>query len=215
MKRSTLNCLECAKPHELAVDMSGICHDCATEDQLGQRFALEQQHFTMRVEDSGLPAPLRGLPWPIGTAATAAREWADGERQGLVLTGAVGVGKTYLAGCAAYEMLKRSSLTWLSVADLMMRLRASFSDEGRAQAVHAIQSAGPLVLDDLDKANPTDFGIEVLFAAIDQRIVNGTPLLVTTNLALDDLADRMGDPIASRLAGLGPIEMAGVDRRVK
>lgn len=214
MKRAKLECLDCGKIHPLSVDLSGFCDDCVPEERRRERAGMEERYFQMRVEDSGLPEALWNLDWPDNPPAFAARSWAEGNRPGLVLTGGVGVGKTHLAGCAAYRMLRDRGVTWLSVAALMTRLRASFDDEGRARAIHTIQGSGPLVLDDLDKAKPTDFALEILFAAIDQRIVHGTPLLVTTNLPLDHLADKMGDPIASRLAGLKPIEMRGTDRRL-
>lgn len=211
---TTINCLSCEKPCPYDFHLQGICEDCSPPEVLAERDLKREQALASRISKSGLPLPLHDNPWPDTEPAKAAREWAKGERNGLVLTGEVGVGKTYLAGCATWEMLKRRSVSWVSVAALMTRLKASFDDEDRARSIYVVQGEGPLVLDDLDKANPTEFGKEILFAAIDQRIIHGSPLLVTTNLPMGALADRMGDPIASRLAGLKPIEMVGTDRRL-
>lgn len=209
-----LNCLHCEKVIKFEPLLAGICDECATPEEKAARDRKRVENRTSRIANSGLPLPLQGNPWPEGPAADAAKRWAAEEVPGLVLTGPVGVGKTYLAGCACWSMLQRRSVSWVPVAALMMRLRASFSDEERARAIHIVQGDGPLVLDDLDKANPTEFGKEVMFAAIDQRVSSGTPLLVTTNLDMDSIADRMGDPIASRLNGLRPLEMVGTDRRM-
>lgn len=72
----------------------------------------------------------------------------------------------------------------------------------------------PLVLDDIDKVAPSDFTLDLLFEAIDERVNSGTALLVTTNLHYPDLEDRFGEPIASRLAGYCKAHrLDGPDRR--
>ncbi|MBN8866008.1 MAG: ATP-binding protein [Solirubrobacterales bacterium] len=215
MTRPIVPCLNCGDPHEFSPDLSGICPSCETPEDKAATARFLREGFQARVRNSGIPRALCVDEWPDTVATAAAQEWAAGKRPGLVLTGGVGVLKTTLAGAAAYRMLRDRSVTWLSVAALMSTLRASFDDDQRAQAIHHIQGIGPLVLDDLDKAKPTDFAKEVLFTAIDQRIVNRVPLLVTTNLDMDSIADRMGDPIASRLFKFRPIEMTGGDRRLE
>jgi DNA replication protein DnaC len=97
-------------------------------------------------------------------------------------------------------------------------LRA-FGDEDRAAAVDAITGRGGLVLDDLDKVKPSEWACAQLLAAIDSRVQDDRSLLVTMNVTLGQLAEKLGpgwgDAIASRLAGYCEIvAVGGEDRRL-
>jgi DNA replication protein DnaC len=73
-----------------------------------------------------------------------------------------------------------------------------------------------LVLDDLDKTRPTEYGAEQIFLAVDGAVTSGRALLVTTNLGLGQLAGKwpqpFGEAIASRLAGYCKVVYHGFDR---
>jgi DNA replication protein DnaC len=76
-----------------------------------------------------------------------------------------------------------------------------------------------MVLDDIDKGRPTEYGAEQIFLAVDQRVTHGSSLLVTTNLGLDELRDRWpetyGPAIVSRLVGhCELVRIDGEDRRI-
>lgn len=201
--------------------MACTCSDPATRScsECKEYEALKRESRRAdRIERSGLPRDLRYLSL-LGAsspaAGNAARKWASGEIKGLCLTGPVGVGKTWLAAAAAWARLQNYGVKWVSVARLMTQLRAGFGSEMKTQADKIVAGTGAIVLDDLDKVNPTDYGREVLFAAMDGRVEEGAPLLVTTNKAVSELSEKLGDPIASRLAGYCEvIRMVGEDRRL-
>jgi DNA replication protein DnaC len=175
------------------------------------------ERLNFRIERSGLPRDLRNqlLGAGKGTHVDAARRWAAGEMNGLCLTGPVGVGKTWLAGAAAWARLQEQPLEWVSVARMMSQLRAGFGSEAKKKADRIVTGTGSIVLDDLDKANPSDFGKEVIFAAIDGRVAEGSSILVTTNKALSQIETLYGAPVASRLAGhCEVVRMSGADRRL-
>lgn len=194
----------CGTPAE-----SGKCPECLEyeADQRGQR--LER-----RVLNSGLPTALRGTKLPDDQLGQVAAKWVAGEFSTLVLTGAVGVGKTYLAAGATWAFLQSRPIHWVSVARMMLQLRASFGDDDRAKALKVLTGTGPLVLDDLDKVNPTEDGRASVFTAIDTRIEEQAPLLVTTNLELTEIGKRYGDPVMSRLRSGHVVKMTGPDRRL-
>ncbi len=199
---------------------------CPCGDPVGPKCPACQAHeaeerskrFATRLEQSELPAALHELHLSEaspGPAADAAKAWATGGIQGLCFTGNVGVGKTWLAAAATWERLKEHSVRWVSAARLMSELRSGFNSKAKAQADRIIAGNGAIILDDLDKVNPTEYGREVMFTTIDGRVEAGAPLLVTTNEAMSDIALRLGDPIASRLAGYcRVVRMTGEDRRL-
>jgi DNA replication protein DnaC len=77
---------------------------------------------------------------------------------------------------------------------LFAHLGRAFSDDERQDALAGLTGDQALVLDDLDKTWPTEYAAEQLFCAIDKRLTARAALLVTTNLALSELAARYPDP---------------------
>lgn len=199
------------------------CETCfaAAEVRAEERECKEAREA--RRSRCGLPNRLRGellerLPAKSGqvAAVTAAKEWAHTKDPGgLLLTGDTGVGKTRIAASACWTRLEHFSCTYASVARAMAKLGGSFTDEGRAEAVRMFSGNGAVVLDDLDKTRPTDFGMEQLFSAVDAREQAGAPLLVTTNLTPSEIGERYGEPLMSRLAGYcRTVRVDGDDWRV-
>jgi len=194
------------------------CGDCDDSDEAKQQAeeAAEQarDRFHRRVKAAQLPSTLLEVAYPDNTHE-AVREWGAGKIQGLCLTGTVGVGKTYVAAAATWDRLHRESIRWVRTAQLLTHLRSGFGESDSVTAKQIIAGTGGIVLDDLDKVNPTEYGREVLFCAIDGRVQEGSPLLVTTNLTLGQIGDRLGEAVASRLAGYcRTVSMQGDDRRV-
>lgn len=189
------------------------CADCQEHEQ-----AERAKRLQTRIDRSELPGPLLGLSINDaiqGAATDAAWKWAHGELPGLCLTGPVGVGKTWLAAAATWHRLQTYGVRWVSAARLMAQLRSGFNSKAKAKADEIITGAGAIVLDDLDKVSPTDYAREVIFAAIDGRVEEGAPVLVTTNKSMSEIGEQLGDPVMSRLAGYTRVvKMQGEDRRI-
>lgn len=220
---------------DLLARLRVVCDDCA-DAQAADREHEERQRQRERDDEarrrriaaSEMPAELRGItdldndPARIDAVA-AARAWAAGDLDGLLLHGPVGAGKTRIAACAAWALLARRSLRWYSAPLLLARLSSSFESPLRAKALDALSGAhmrSALVLDDLDKTRPSEYGAEQVFTALDARVAEGAPLLLTSNSTLRELGDRWPEPygeaIASRLAGYCALhEVAGPDRRLR
>ena len=64
-------------------------------------------------------------------------------------------------------------------------LAASF--EGRNEYIARLCRYPLLILDDFGMERGTEYGLEQVFNVIDSRYRSGKPLIVTTNLTLDDL----------------------------
>jgi len=210
-----------------------VCSACiASHEQAELEFERERERAEAarrrdaRIKNSGIPGQLLAVTFDDidvtgrAQALAAARRWAAGDLLGLTLTGPVGRGKTRLAAAAATAMLARRSLRWRSTPVLFAQLAHAYGHSDRESAIDTmIDSGHALILDDLDKARPTEYGAEQIFAAIETRITEGVPLLVTTNLASDELAAKFPEPfgeaITSRLVGHteGYVLDYGPDRR--
>jgi DNA replication protein DnaC len=181
-----------------------------------------------RERECGLPVGLRRIKLDeldtVGRERSIAlvRLWAEGGEdapKGLLLAGAVGRGKTYAAAAAAWYRLRFENLRWTSASALVTSIDSGFGTEARARAMALVAGHGALVLDDLDKARPTEHVAEQLLAAIDNRVNHGARLLVTMNTTPTELATRLPEPfgeaIVSRLVGYcASIQLGGPDRRV-
>jgi DNA replication protein DnaC len=102
---------------------------------------------------------------------------------------------------------------------MFARLQRPLGSDEHNKIVKVLAGKVPLVIDDIDKARPTAYGAENVFVAIDSRVSNLIPLIVTTNLDLDELAQHWPEPygeaIVSRLAGYcRHVRLTGHDRRI-
>lgn len=205
-----------------------LCETCvaavdAEDRERAAREAAQREHaeFAQRLRRSGLPSKhhvaIDSLDHPAGVVEAAARWAAHGG--GLLLTGRFGAGKTWIAGAAAYGRLRTHRVIWTSAPLLFARLGSGIGKETHDWALAVLASRDALVLDDIDKARPTEYGAEQVFLAVDQRVEHEASLLVTTNLTVSGLAERWPEPygeaIASRLTGYCQVvRVDGPDRRL-
>ena len=105
---------------------------------------------------------------------------------GYLLWGGVGTGKSYFAGCIANALMEREiPVCMTNFALILGDLAASF--EGRNEYISRLCSFPLLILDDFGMERGTEYGLEQVYNVIDSRYRSGRPLIVTTNLTLEDL----------------------------
>lgn len=132
-------------------------------------------------------------------AFNRARQYAGSLQGWLLITGGYGCGKTHLAAAIANFAVGMGVPTlFLTVPDLLDTLRFAYDSEETSfeQRFEEIRNAPLLVLDDFGTQNATAWAQEKLFQVVNYRYINRLPLVVTTNLALDEIEAR----IRSRLA---------------
>ena len=135
----------------------------------------------------------------LQVAYNQARHHAENLKGWLFLQGAAGCGKTHLAAAAAnYAVDLGVPTLFLTVPDLLDTLRASYGSEDTTfeQRFEEIRGAQLLVLDDFGTQNASPWAREKLFQIMNHRYINKLPTIVTTNLLLGEIDER----IRSRLA---------------
>ena len=124
----------------------------------------------------------------MGTAHSYVERWEqmkDGNH-GLILWGKVGTGKSYFAGCIANALMEREvSVRMTNFALILNDLAASYKD--RNEYIARLCSFPLLILDDFGMERGTEYGLEQVYNVIDSRYRSGKPLIVTTNLTLEEL----------------------------
>lgn len=107
--------------------------------------------------------------------------------KGFLFYGDVGTGKSYAAACIANDLLQQGkSVKWLSAVALSDAVKPSHLGEYEA-FLQAITEPDLLIIDDLGAERGTDYALEKIHSLIDKRISALKPLIVTTNLSLQDM----------------------------
>ena len=136
---------------------------------------------------------------------------------GLLLFGDVGTGKSFFAGCIANALLDRDvSVMMTNFPTILSHLTGMFPEE-RIDYIDSIGRYDLLILDDLGVERNTSYATEQMFQVVDRRYRSCKPLIVTTNLTLEQMKNPP-DLEHSRIYGrilehCAPILFSGKDMR--
>ena len=114
---------------------------------------------------------------------------------GYLLWGSVGTGKSFFAACIANALMEKEiPVRMTNFAAVLNDLSGSF--EGRNQYIACLCRYPLLILDDFGMERGTEYALEQVYSVIDSRYRSGKPLIVTTNLSLDELQHPQDTPHA-------------------
>ena len=123
--------------------------------------------------------------------------------KGLFMSGAVGCGKTHLAVAILKGVIAKGYTgLFYNSPDLLRDIRATFqptSDLTEDDLLEVVTKTDLLVFDDVGTENVTGFVLDRFYLIINERYQGCKPLIITTNLDLETLEARLGQPIVSRI----------------
>jgi len=124
--------------------------------------------------------------------------------ESLLFVGGTGLGKTFLAACVARVVADRGySVAYETAAHLFGKLeQAKFNptEESRREAAK-LTECDLLIIDDLGTEMPGQFVTAALYSLLNDRLLSGKPMLITTNLNVEEMGRRYSPQIASRIYG--------------
>jgi DNA replication protein DnaC len=97
---------------------------------------------------------------------------------------------------------RKFSVAWWSISDLQRRLKGEFDGEDKPATYewrHDVANAKFLCLDDVGATIVTDWFRDEIIAAIDTRYRSARPVMITTNLTAQSLAESIGDRSVDRI----------------
>lgn len=137
-------------------------------------------------------------------------------RRGMYIHGGVGTGKTH----TMYALIRHvfgNPIVW-NTTELMHEIKVDFDrpyGEKANPESEILRSRKLLFLDDMGAEKMSEFVAEKFYLIINDRYEKNIPIIVTSNLSIAELADRVGDRIASRIVEMcDVIELSGKDRRM-
>ena len=108
------------------------------------------------------------------------------ENLGLLLWGGVGTGKSFLAGCIANALMEQEvPVRMTNFARILNELNGSFSS--RNEVIDKLCRYPLLIIDDFGMERGTEYALEQIYNIVDSRYRSRKPLIVTTNLTLDEI----------------------------
>ena len=137
--------------------------------------------------------------------------------KGLLLYGNVGRGKTYAACEVANALIDKGySVLVTNFARIVNKLQSTFEKQ---EYIDSLNDFSLLVIDDLSAERDTEYMKEQIFQVIDARYRANLPMIITTNLSIDEIKktsnleySRIYDRIIEKCF---PIEVKGQNRRHK
>lgn len=106
------------------------------------------------------------------------------ENQGLLIYGPVGTGKSYTAACIANTLIEKLVPVVMTSFVRIMQMASTYKE---SEYLNMLDNAKLLILDDLGAERNTDYALEKVYNVIDSRSRVAKPMILTTNLELNDM----------------------------
>ena len=122
-------------------------------------------------------------------AKTYVDRWSEMKEKnlGLLIWGNVGTGKTFFAGCIANALIDKGiPVVMTNFSKIINTLTGMFSED-KNRFIESLSRCELLIIDDLGIERNSEFALEQVFSVIDSRYRSRKPLIVTTNLTLDEI----------------------------
>jgi DNA replication protein DnaC len=232
-----LHCGVCGKRKELNVNLMGFHHkvsclcDCevsARKAEEDRRKREEAQNDLYRRKSVGLKDK-RFWEWRFendncrNDKLVIARQYVENwekmkkENVGILLMGPVGTGKSFFAGCIANALLEQGERVMMTNFSRILNELTNYKAD-KNQIVQNLVDYPLLIIDDLGIERHSEFALEQIYNVIDSRYCKMKPLIVTTNLGMNDMKapglDVAHQRIYSRIFEMCvPVYCGGADRR--
>lgn len=131
------------------------------------------------------------------------------------LCGRTGLGKTHLSLAIANVVTQKGyNVIYVSAPNMLRRLeKEHFSRYSDETSEDFYLDCDLLIIDDLGTEFKTLFSESALYSIINLRLLSGSPVIINSNLSVDELDERYGERLASRIGSYDLVTFRGSDVR--
>lgn len=142
-------------------------------------------------------------------------EQFSGKGSGILMVGNTGLGKTHLSLAIANKLIDNGfCVVYGSVTELIRKINSEQFDNAEGDTMSLVKSCDLLILDDLGVENKSEWNASLLYEIINTRQNKRAPMIISTNLDLDELTQYYGDRLSSRMFSMKVMFFEGTDNRV-
>ena len=216
-------CPRCNDTGWVGASMCSCLKELCTQEQiaeLSKLLDLGEQSFDTFSLDYYSPLPFPGesltprenMEFIFDVCSSYARRFGKFYFRNLFLTGAPGLGKTFLSACIARTVSEKG---FSVVYDTAVNIFARFEEQKFARDRQEVGEARDetrrylgcdlLILDDLGSELTTPFVQSALYTLINARLTADKGTVISSNLTMDQVRARYTPQIASRLGGVSGV----------
>ena len=172
------------------------CQQEQYEKEEAKRKHQEFLEHISRLKSSGLQDPAlreftfahdNGINPEIEKAKNYVTHWEEIKSMGLLLWGDVGTGKSFFAGCVANALLDKGVPVLMTNFAKILNSLTGIYPQDRNEFINSLNQYSLLIIDDLGVERNSEFALEQVFHVIDSRYRSMKPMIITTNLTLEEL----------------------------
>ena len=179
-------CAKCRTPRQCVIHHGEriitplVMCDCQRITEEREEAAFQKRQAEFRIER---------MKAEISKAREYVAQWSEMKKSciGLLLWGDVGTGKTFIAACIANALIEQGVPVLMTNFSKILNQLSSMFNEDRNKYIESMNGYSLLIIDDLGIERNSEFALEQVFNVIDSRYRSKKPLIVTTNLTLDEL----------------------------
>lgn len=128
------------------------------------------------------------------------------DNNGILLHGSAGNGKTYFSACIANALMEKLvpviCVGAIGLTERISQGKRNWGNDGIFTVLNTLENADLLIIDDLGTEEDTKWTRSMIYQIIEKRNSMNLPLIVTTNISLEELQSRYDDRTYSRLLGM-------------
>lgn len=208
IKGGVLHCGNCHTPKQviLAIDGSDrvvpcLC-ECAVKSYEDERKAEAERKRAAEIKQLRIcgiqDTAIRGMtfeaddgkcPALMDKARRYVTSWDKMLREniGVIFWGNTGNGKTFASACIANALIDKGVPVLVTSFPKILSSITGLFAEDRTEYIDSLKYFKLLVIDDLGAERDSQFTLEQVYAVIDARYKQGLPLIITTNMTLDEM----------------------------
>lgn len=138
------------------------------------------------------------------------------DSDGIYMSGGTGLGKTHLSLAIANAVIRKGyNVIYGSTPEFLRQLEREYYGRADTDTMASLTRCDLLILDDLGAETEKPVYTSLLYELINSRISRGLPMIISSNLSMNELRQRYQDRICSRIISFETLMFIGQDVRRK